>query len=186
MKKFVAIILSIVLIGSVLGFLLVKKYSAESSPESTKEFTLRGPSGNLLAATSDTIFLGGTNYRYQTNGDFELHILPNVSDKRNDFHMTIDGAQKQFFSEINLAKAFDVKIEARSFTIEIPENVSVQSIFEKIYFNSVITIPEDRQQTKETIFSIIVKEKRGTAVYTINFGLTDEVYITLNPGGIIL
>lgn len=172
MKKFLTglIITILVILISAGVYYYVKTNSG--TEESTPGFYVELPSGEKLTSNSTNLMLvKGAEHTFNISKDFDFAILPNTSDKSNDFTFTIDGANKQFFSELGLYYAFDIATTKNSISIGVPQDTTIKTLLQRIYTNKEIVVPAEFENSTKEMFTLQLKEKGGKSVYYINFGI---------------
>ena len=175
MKKaisiFTVIIILAILTGLIASFFVYKNDRERQAAEIP--FVITTDNGMQIRSDCSLKFASGCVYTFTTNKEYDFAILPNTSYKSNDFTFTIDGANKQFFSELGLYFAFDVTTTKNSISIGVPDNATVKSLIQRIYTHKEIVMPEEFENSIKAIFTLQLKERRGKTVYYINFGIID-------------
>ena len=170
MKKAILILIILILVSSVVGVIVVGMQTENKKIEELP-FTITTANGTEINSDCSMAFVSGAEHTFNISKDFDFAILPNTSDKSNDFTFTIDGANKQFFSELGLYYAFDIATTKNSISIGVPQDTTIKTLLQRIYTNKEIVVPAEFENSTKEMFTLQLKEKGGKSVYYINFGI---------------
>lgn len=170
MKKVIAIILVVVAVigGTIFAITTIKR---EKKKEEQTAFSVWDNHGVVLKEDNETTFASGFTYSYKTNKPFALEMIPNTSLEEYDFNFTVNDANRRFFSELKLLNAFDVELEENGFNISVPSGTSIKTVFERIYPDSAINMPENVIHSSLPLFTLIISEQDGNGRIKLNFSL---------------
>lgn len=130
--------------------------------------------GKILKDESNlTLFSGSEN-------TFKITALENISaDDKNIYDVKVFGGYDDFVRfkvgedekrscNIDFTECFDITVNKTSFTISLPEEITIESIVEKNYKDSDVTFSSEVDQTKKYFILQIVDVDKPSNVY-LNF-----------------
>ena len=170
MKRAIFILIILIILSTIVGIIAVGLHNENKRLEALP-FTITTANGTEINRDCSMQFVAGAEHTFNINKYFDFAILPNTSDKSNDFTFTIDGANKQFFSELGLYYAFDVTTTINSISIGVPQEATIKTLLQRIYTNKEIVMPAEFENSTKELFTLQLKEKGGKSVYYINFGI---------------
>lgn len=180
MKKAILILIIIILLSTIVGIIAVGLHNENKKLENLP-FIITTANGMEINSDCSMQFALGAKHTFNINKDFDFAILPNTSDKSNDFTFTIDGANKQFFSELGLYYAFDIATTKNSISIGVPQDTTIKTLLQRIYTDKEIVVPAEFENSTKEMFTLQIKEKIGKSVYHINFSInTMLIYLPEN------
>lgn len=134
--------------------------------------------------TPKTPLAVGVNYTFaseNTENGYSVKIVPNAI-KAKDFDFTLNGEVYSFQGEKDLTAGFDIKYEAKSFTV-VPKGTNTQEILQAVYPNYIISDCADKGY--DNMYSLIVTSYNGEASVIVNFSVANMITdITLDKEAI--
>ena len=116
----------------------------------------------------------GVNYTFaseNTENGYSVKIVANAI-KAKDFDFTLDGEVYSFQGEKDLTAGFDIKYEAKSFTV-VPKGTNTQEILQAVYPNYIISDCADKGY--DNMYSLIVTSYNGEASVIVNFSIANII-----------
>ena len=120
--------------------------------------------------TPKTPLAVGVNYTFaseNTENGYSVKIVPNAI-KAKDFDFTLNGEVYSFQGEKDLTAGFDIKYEAKSFTV-VPKGTNTQEILQAVY--PQYTIGDCADKGYDNMYSLIVTSYNGEASVIVNFSV---------------
>lgn len=177
----------IILLVAALAVGLIFKFT-NGFNEEFKTFYLEQDGKQILVSETETKYVRGESYRYEVKYTFDsgssepkgysVKVVPNPTVKLS---FTADGKQYLYADAKELTSAFTIKKEASAFTIEVPEDIRLREILEKVYEKTI-----EVEEPDGSLYTLIVSSYNEKVTYKINFGLTVNVEgIELDKDGIV-
>ena len=167
----IAVVLILFLVG-IIG--IIWKYT-NGGNESFKTFTVRYGDKQILSTDTETNIEmeGGTVHLFEVNytldigtsepRDYIVKVMPNTN---LDFSFTVDGKKYQYANAKEFTSAFKINKEASSFTIFIPEDLSLKTVLKTVYGKTV-----EVDESNAYPYTLVVSSYNEKVTYRINFRL---------------
>ena len=191
--KVIGTILVLLLVLGIVGIVL--KFT-NGGNETFKTFYLVHDGKEILAEETSTAFKCGETYRYDVKYTFDFgdtdprdYSVKVVSHSSEDtaFKYQVDGKTLTYQSDIDLTSAFDIKIYDTYFTITFPDDMTLQTVFDRVYQGKTVEMPAEENEPGRYQFTLAVSSYNQSVVYRINFAFYQGVTgVELPQGGIIL
>ena len=191
LTKALSVFISLLLCITV--FAVIAKFTNNFS-EDFKTFYVTYNDNKILARESKLFLSPGEEHVFEVtytfefldegeegNTDYDVKIVPNV-DEETDFTYTVDGNEYAYSSLEDLTKGFELKKYDTYFTLNLPQNMSLESVLENIYEKDV-DAPKDEECPNSYLYTIVVSSYNESVVYYIDFNIVMD--ITLDKTGIL-
>lgn len=145
--------------------------------------------GSTLGNTSRQILLGRGSNEFEIKNmnpftgelNYTVEIKPNAEET---FNFTVDSTPVAFSRVGDLTKYFGIKQKAKGFTMEVPEEYTMQWLMSEVYEGREVEIPAEGKQNKD-YFILAVKFSDGMDLM-IRFNIRGNVEgVEIDPPGIV-
>ena len=153
--------------------------------EDFKTFYLTYNGKDIFATKSKMYFVSGEEHCFdvtytfefldedeEMNTDYSVKIIPN-RDKNVDFSFTMDGKDYAFSDVEELTNGFKIDKQEKSFSIFIPEDLTMEKILENVYGKDV-TLLSDKNFSTLYLYTLVVTSYDESVTYYIDFGFGES------------
>ncbi len=179
--RIAALILTVLLIGGIIALIY---HFTDGFNEDFTTFNLRYQSEDILTRRTKMTFRAGNEETFEvvypfeldTKKDYSVRIAPNAAEA---FDFTLDGIPSVWDPETeplrDISSVFQLKKESRSFTISIPQDLTVMSVLGAVYPDKEIAVPQAEELEARPLYTIEVSSENSETVYSVIFSVITSV-----------
>jgi cytochrome c biogenesis protein ResB len=166
-NKVSSIISNIIVVILIIGVIGVIAYFTNGFTSNIDGFQVKANGATYRSGnTSDFEIPSDTDIKFTCknllggNSDFTVEIEPNG--KASDFDFYVDGQAYSYAAESDYTKCFDLTMQDDGFTINIPSDISIIKILQKLYDGKVVKLTASMDTLTTSYFVLVIISGNST------------------------